>query len=240
MIKNISATLILTLLLLSCNSKNKTDKTTNWKTDNYIDSVQILLTNQYNLNESSSFGASSFLVKAKNDTLLCTAKHLLGDAMGIIPEVKTDKFNSVLVSWKAFPRGDKLSKDTITGTKLVNEKIADVDIILQECKLGESNNIIALTPRFTRAKKGERFEIIGCEYTDFDCHQRSYYATMDSYESGLIALKSETKFEATGFSGAPVIDSKGLVIGVLSAGGEFEGDLYLFIEPLTKVKTYLQ
>ncbi|MGH1384540.1 hypothetical protein [Kordia sp.] len=240
MIKNLSTILLLAFLLFSCNSKHKESELTNWKTENYIDSVQILLTNEYKFNEAYSSGASSFLVKAKNDTFLCTAKHLIGDAMGIDPEIKTDAFNSSLIYWKAFPRGDKLSKDTIIGSKLVNEKISDVDIILQECKLEQSNNILALTPRFTRAKRGERFEIIGCEYIDFDCHQRSYSATMDSYESGLLILKSATNFSANGFSGAPVIDSKGLVIGVLSGGGEFEGNLYVSIEPLSKVKKYLQ
>ncbi|MFK7749602.1 MAG: hypothetical protein AB8B65_14495 [Kordia sp.] len=240
MIKKLSTILVFTLLLLSCNSKQENSNLINWKTKNYIDSVQVLLTNEYKFNEAYGSGASSFLIKTKSNTLLCTAKHLLGNAMGIDPEVKTDKFNSSLISWKAFPRNDKLSKDTIIGSKLVNEKISDVDIILQECKLGQSNNIIALTPRFTKAKKGEQFEIIGCEYSEFDCHQRSYFATMDSYESGLLILKSVRNFNATGFSGAPVIDSKGLVIGVLSGGGEFEGNFYLSIEPLVKVKKYLQ
>ncbi|MEM6687062.1 MAG: trypsin-like peptidase domain-containing protein [Bacteroidota bacterium] len=196
--------------------------------------------NDYKFAEASGSGASAFLVKSKKDTLLCTAKHLLGEAMGIEPEIKTTEFNSALHYWKAFPNTDKLSTDTIVGTKLITEKINDIDIILQECKLGKNNTILPLTPRFKDAKYGERFEIIGCEYIDFDCHQRIYYATAETYEGGQLFLRSKTDFNPVGFSGAPVIDAKGFVIGILSGGAEFQGNLYLAIEPLSKVKTYLQ
>lgn len=234
---------------MGCNSQNQENKIEtqieeskreSWKIDNYIDSVQILLTNEYQLNESFGYGASSFLVKAKGDTLLCTAKHLLGEAMGISPEIKTENFNSALVYWKAFPRNNKLSNDTIFSNKLVTIQASSVDIILQECELGKGINIIVLTPRLSKALQGEKFEIIGCEYSDSECHQRKYYATMDSYEGEQILLKSETKFTPSGFSGAPVIDAHGLVIGVLSGGGDFEGELYLSIEPLSKITTYLK
>ena len=234
---------------MSCNAQGGRDKNSSkaadskkesWKLDNYIDSVQILLMNEYQLNESTGYGASSFLIKGKGDTLLCTAKHLLGEAMGIRPEIKTKNFNSALVYWKAFPRSGKISNDTVFSTKLITEKHNNVDIILQDCKLGEENNIIALNPRFSKAKKRERFEIIGCEYSDSECHQRRYFAVMDSYEDGKILLKSETKFAPSGFSGAPVIDANGLVIGLLSGGGEFEGSLYLAIEPFSRIETYLK
>ena len=77
-----------------------------------IDSCQILLTNEYEVNGSQSYGASSFLIKSKEDTLLCTAKHLLGEAMGISPEIKTDSFNSYDFKWLAYARNDTLSSDT--------------------------------------------------------------------------------------------------------------------------------
>lgn len=235
--------IIISLLIFSCDSqKNGTKKNTveDWKTTNYIDSVQILLTNEYQFTETSGYGASSFLIKSKNGPLLCTAKHLLGEAMGINPEIKTDSFNYKFKSWKAFPRQSTLSKDTIMCTKLTTEKINNVDIILQECKLGLKNDIVVLNPRFSRAKVGEKFEIIGCEYSDSNCHQRKFYATMNSYENGQLLIKSESNFVASGFSGAPVIDAKGLVIGILSGGLEFEGELYLSIELLTRVKAYLE
>ncbi|MFT6747894.1 MAG: hypothetical protein ACJAZ2_002251 [Glaciecola sp.] len=247
--KNAILAIILTLFLTNCDSQTQETKTKNqieinkienWKTTNYIDSVQILLTNEYQLNESRAHGASSFLILAKGDTVLCTAKHLLGDAMGISPEIKTEKFDSALVYWKAFPRNNLLSSDTIYSTKIITKQTDSVDIILQNCVHGMENNIIVLKPRLSKAAQGEKFEIIGCQYSDSECHQRKYYATMDSYEEGKMFLISETKFIVPGFSGAPVIDSNGLVIGVLSGGGELEGELYLAIEPFSKIETYLK
>lgn len=241
--------LLVVLLMVSCNSQgqnnnkdpeNKEVKSEPWKLENYIDSVQILLTNEYKLDDSFGFGASSFIIKSGVDTYLCTAKHLLGEAMGISPEIKTSRFNSSLEYWNAYPRNGKIANDTISVSKLITEKQNDIDIILFECQLEKNNAITALTPRFSKPKRKEKFEIIGCEYSDSECHQRRYYATMDSYEDGKILLKSEVNFTPSGFSGAPVIDSRGLVIGLLSGGGEFEGELYLAIEPISKVEKYLK
>lgn len=231
---------LLVILTISCTSQETATQPETWKTKNYINKVQILLTNSYEFEQASGSGASSFLIKAKGDTLLCTAKHLLGEDMGIEPEIKTTDFNTFLKYWKAFPRHHKISKDTIIATELVTEEINEIDIILQKCKTGTKNNIIALSPRFTKAKTGETFEIIGCEYSDFKCHQSIFSATYDSYEDGQLFVKSKTKFEPTGFSGAPVIDKNGFVIGILTGGGEYEGDLYLAIEPLTKIERYLK
>ncbi len=247
--KNSILAIVVTFLIMSCNSqehenKNKLHSEVEnkelWKSENYIDSVQILLTNEYQLNQSLEYGASSFLIKAKGDTLLCTAKHLLGEAMGISPEIKTDEFNSSLEFWIAYPRNGKITNDTISVSKLITEKQNDDDIILLDCHLGKENAIVPLTPRFSKPAKEERFELIGCQYSDSECHQQIYFATMDSYQGGQILLKSEVKFAPIGFSGAPVIDSNGFVIGLLSGGGEFEGELYLGVEPISKVENYLK
>lgn len=207
-----------------------------WKTEDYINSTQILLSNDYQLNTSSSRGASAFLIEAKGDTVLCTAKHLLGEDMGIEPEISTKDFNAALKYWKTFPRKNDLSNDTIYVTKLINEEINPIDIILQECTLGEKNNIQVLKPRLSKVRRGEKLEIIGCEYADRNCFQRKYDAIVDGYdEDGDLWIESSEKINLRGFSGAPVIDSNGFVIGVI-----YGGDESVIVTPITKVANHLR
>jgi len=211
-----------------------------WKVDNYLDSTQILLTNEYAF-QGSSFGsgANSFLIDAGEDTLLCTAKHLLGQAMGIFPEIKTSDFNSKLNYWKAFPRTDQISSDTIEGKTVANKAQSSADILLQKCSSVKSN-IQVLKPRFTTIKPNEKLEIIACELNDSTCHQKSYEVVLDEYNKGSIIVTTKEKFSPRGMSGAPVIDKNGYVVGVLVGGSPFKGQLYLSVELLTKVRTYLK
>lgn len=240
MIKNLLLTFTLSLYFINTHSQTITNKKQAWKTNDYINSSQILLTNEYKFGNSVFNGASSFLIETAKDTLLCTAKHLLGDAMGVIPEIKTSQFNKKLQYWKVYPRNNKLSKDTIWCTQLINEELNDIDIILLNCKLNQFNNIIPLKPRLTPLKSGEKLEIIGCEYEDFNCHQKKYNAILKDHYEEKILIESKTKFSMSGFSGAPVIDSNGYIVGVLSGGGEIGGQLYLTVTPITKLKNYLK
>lgn len=236
---------LLFLALLSCNSQpenHKYSKNLDWHTKDFLQNRQILLTNDYQLDNSASFGASSFLLKTnKGSTVLCTAKHLLGDAMGISPEVNTAQFNSALKFWNAFPRQYTLTDDTINGLSLINKEINSTDIILLNSKEQTTSTIQPLIPRLTEVRIGEQLELIGCEYADMECYQNSYKATMITFnEEGMYIIKPKKGLDFSGFSGAPVIDKNGYAIGVLSGGLTFEGELYLTIEPLTKVEQWLK
>ena len=236
--------LILFLIILqSCSSPEQPLIKQKWKTDHYIDSTQILLTNEYMLNGSFGFGASSFLLRAKKNTpVLCTAKHLLGEAMGITPEVETDRFNHVLKYWYSYARQNTITDHTVHCARLINEEINDTDIILLEYKKDTTTlDFQILTPRLSKLHPGEKLELIGCEYSDLGCHQKKYNATLISYEAdGMFVIKPETDFDVSGFSGAPVLDKNGYVVGVLSGGGIFNEEKYLWIEPLTKIREWLE
>ena len=53
-------------------------------------------------------------------------------------------------------------------------------------------------------------------------------------------MQAESIIQAIGMSGSPVIDASGYVVGVLVGGGVFEDKMYLSVEPLSKVKKYLE
>ena len=211
-----------------------------WMSDDYIDEVQILLSNYYELGPSTGYGASSFLVESDTATYLCTAKHLLGPAMGIEPEVSTKDFNQKLELWIAFPRADKITADTIRVKELITEEINEADAILLSVNLAEDHRVQSLKARFDSIPEGEPLFVIGCEYSDSDCHQKSYPAVMSSYPFGKIMIKLEQDFDASGFSGAPVIDANGFVVGILIGGGiGVQGDFKLTLEPMTSLKKWL-
>lgn len=205
-----------------------------------IDSVQVLLTNHFKLNDSETSGASAFLVEAKNDTLICTAKHLLGNAMGIEPEVDPSDFDSALVFWSVFTRANTLSDEELSVTRIITKKKNRLDAILLDYEPKDSLSLEVLKPRLTRVKKGETLYLIGCEYADQDCHQNLYALTFDEYLFGELYMTPEESFDLSGFSGAPVLDSNGYVVGVLSGGGESAGKTFLAAAPISGLKNYLE
>ena len=136
MIKNLFTYTCIIFLLFSfenCNSQaiNYNLKKEEWVKNNFSTWPQILLTNMYQFEgRRSGRGGSAFLIEYGNDTFACTAKHLLGDAMSIEPEVPLDSVNTLLIKWKLFARKNVLSNDTIIIKSLVKQEKTDKEDIL--------------------------------------------------------------------------------------------------------------
>jgi Trypsin-like peptidase domain len=187
---------------------------------------QILLTNDYEFKggvDRTGSGASAFLLQVGKDTFACTAKHLLGDAMGIQPEIPSDSVNQLLIHWQLFPRINQRSNDTIEVRGLVNEAVNEKDILLLNI-LHAPTNLKPLKPYFGALKLGQKLKIIGCELGDRTCSQKLYNASFYSMEpeTEVMYIVPETEFDGVGFSGAPVIDEYGYVVGILTAGAVIE------------------
>jgi len=72
---------------------------------NLVREHQVLLTNSAQFTGHSELnGASSFLVKYHNKVYAITAKHLIGEAGGVEPEIKINELNKYFKRWKMFPR----------------------------------------------------------------------------------------------------------------------------------------
>lgn len=211
-----------------------------WKKGDYLNSRQIVFTNAYGFKDGrSTTGASSFFVQGKKGPVLCTAKHLLGAAMGITPTVETSDFNAKMDFWKVYARNDALFADTLSVSGIVSSNPDFSDIIVLNCSFEKNEKLLALKPRFSRVNVGEELEIIGCEYGDPSGMQKSFKVFHEEYDGGKLIVKSKTKFVATEMSGSPVVDASGYVVGVLVGGSAFQGNMYLSVDPLTRVKKYL-
>ena len=232
--------LVVFIIFASCLDDTKYNQAENWMVDGFIDSTQILLTNQYSFRDSEKNGASSFLIVSTKDTFLCTAKHLLGDAMGVYPEIPTMEFDTALDYWKAFPRTDKLSSDTVVIQQIVNDRHSPKDIIMLSCSIPKNNKVQTLRPRLSRVEIGEKLYLIGCEYTDSDCHQRLYPTKLDAYYEGMLSFSIDSTVNIAGFSGAPILDEKGFVVGVLSSSHTNDNDIEYYLgESINAVRRFL-
>jgi hypothetical protein len=238
----ITITLLLAVFisLSSCSEKEQTTSTeTNpaVKVEINLDSSNVILTNQFSFNDGRyAMGGTSFILTSKKGAVLCTAKHLLGEAMGISPEVKTVDFNQSLDYWSAFAHNTEALEDTVQVRSIVNESPSGVDILLLNFK-GDADNMLALSPRYSKVQPKEALRIIASEIGRNE--PQFFDVVMDEYNKASFIVRAKKSFNPRAMSGSPVIDANGHVVGVLVGGGHFEGDLYLTVEPLSRVKKYL-
>ncbi len=168
-------------------------------------------------------GASAFLINYRNKVFAVTAKRLLGEAMGVEPEIRVDDLKKLLISWKMFPRVKINAQfDTIIiGVNNLNYDSFNYDILLLEVT-NTKFNILPLNPDFNLPAKGDNLYIIGCPYNQENCKQNVYEIFYDSFEEETSRLNFiiKTKFELSGFSGAPIVNKYGKVVSILTSGWE--------------------
>ena len=205
---------------------------------------QVLLTNLASFKEHNKgmSGASAFLINYRNKIFAVTAKHVLGEHMGVVPEIKLKDFNDYLVTRKMFPRVPiNPQVDTVEIGKLkLNYDSLSKDILLLEVA-NAGFNTFPLNPIFTFPTKGEKLYIIGCPYSQPKCKQNTYEVFYDSYddETSMLIFQIKSKFEVAGFSGAPIVNSNGNVVSVLNVGMSDGTNQYIagtFIKEIEKVK----
>ncbi|MES2850193.1 MAG: trypsin-like peptidase domain-containing protein [Bacteroidota bacterium] len=237
--------LCLVLTASSCFSQQKYPATiSNTTVSELVSNKQVLLTNyaRFKGYKTTLEGASSFLINYNNKVYAVTAKHLLGPAMGIEPEVKTTELKKHLAQWRMFPRvAVKSSLDTVLVKpgELLYDSLKNDILMLEVATL--KTNTTALTPNFSLPEKGDKLYLIGCPYSQSTCRQNIYEVVFDSYDPAGSVLNCiiETDVVLTGFSGAPIVDSKGNVVAVLITGGSDGKTKYVFgtsIKEIQKIK----
>ena len=233
------------IVLISCTDSSKTysDLKNNASTiEELVSKNQILLTNEASFKDHTALnGASAFLIEYKQGIYAVTARHLLGEAGGVEPELKPEDLATYLTSWKLFPRvGSALSTDTVIIKKSdFNYGSSTSDILLLEIE-DQAVKQYALTPTFKLPKENDPLFIIGCPYSEADCKQNTYSVTYVDYDEdshSIVCLITE-KVELAGFSGAPILDGNGHVVALLTGSVQNEGKDYVmgtFIKEIEKI-----
>jgi len=213
--------IIFLILLVSCGGGPETTRTA-WIDEPQDQWPRIAMVNEIEyIDQYFPVAGCSFLLEAGGDTVAATAKHVLiyfkSDSM------RTTSFENTLVSWTMHPKDDP--GDSVVTGRLINEDPAERieyapsrnDWLLFEIAR-TSPGMEPLQFREKPLVEGETVYIIGWRYTDLDCRQRVYRGKLAGWENGEVIISTEDLADNTipGLSGAPVIDSDGRLIGLMS------------------------
>ncbi|MBO2008917.1 serine protease [Hymenobacter negativus] len=234
------------LSLAACNGPSSQTKEAaappvkNWMAEPFTQSPQVLLANGATFADGQHLdGASAFLVQVGQRQYALTANHLLGADGGIEPTKKRSLVNGELVSWKLFAR--QRATDTVRLDKLLNAVDSDSSDALVFSIKGGGTGYQALTPRYDAPAQGEEVYLIGCPYAEADCTQNRYPVRVEETSDTEYLLAQNESPTLSGFSGCPVVDKQGRVIGLLSFTlQEPSGKKHTMITPIGVVKRYLQ
>lgn len=227
--------------LIGCIESSK--KTPNLNIVNFNNKHQVLLTNEADFKEHTSlYGASSFLIDFNNKVYAVTAKHLIGNAGGVEPEILPINLPQTIENWKMFPRVEnKISNDTVT-ISTVNYKLVQTNADILLLKINDyKGNLYKLKPNFELPEEHDSLFIIGCQYSDEECRQNiypCYYLNFDM-QSKILICELNKKIELSGFSGAPIIDKYGFVVAVLTIGWEDNGKYFVGGTFIKEIENYI-
>ncbi|RAW02213.1 trypsin-like peptidase domain-containing protein [Pseudochryseolinea flava] len=173
---------------------------------------------------SFDYVATGFLIDTGSDTVAATVKHALW-----VAKTKSMRTVSVpdLARWIMHPKGNL--KDSVVIDKLINADTTEIlsgpqstitqrDWLVFTTKY-RSTNIQPLKARYTAVKRGERIYFTGCPYSSSTCTTQE--ATVLYTEGDRIIFTAPENLNVGGYSGSPLIDQSGFLIGILG-GSSFD------------------
>jgi hypothetical protein len=178
-----------------------------------------------------------FLLKYNQDTFAITAKHII--CVAKTDQMITTNFANGLKQWIMHPKDKK--EQTVILDRLLNEDTTDSltfdfinrhdttynDFLIFKIKQNNSK-VKPLEMRNTKLKKGEILYAIGWTYNDNDCPQKIYKYSYSQTKGTRFTMRLINAPEnGGGLSGSPVVDSEGLLVGIISG---FD------IDPITREK----
>lgn len=240
---------VILLLCINLSCANEDPTPPEWIGKAFSEWPQILLTNEaYFDGHTSLFGASSFIIETEKGTLyLATAKHLLGAAGGVEPPLGVNDFNTVIDSWYIYPRTDLDSYISLSKVSVKGLDNPEFDWLILDIPSLENDNLPAY-PLKIRKKPitvGEKVYLIGVPYSEPDKSQNLYKGVVNQrYYNDRFRFTISPLVDLTGFSGAPILDEKGFIVGILTTGYVSNTDENLYSEAggedIVSILPYLQ
>ncbi len=225
----VAMTLILAQGLVGCRRSATPEP---WAAKSHSEWPQLVLTNDAQFNEHSALqGASAFLVRTDDGRVLAaTALHLVGAAGGVEPEIAIADLDRAIRRWTMFPRTLRDRAVEVGGIAADDLDAPNLDWLILAIKNQPSS--LPATPlkiRSEPAQIGEEVLLVGCPYSERRCVQNVYTGKVTARRADRFRYDIAPPVDIHGFSGAPVVDRNGYLVGVMTVwfDARKDGEKYL-------------
>jgi hypothetical protein len=189
---------------------------------------------------------NGFFIRTRSGQVLAgTARHLLGSDGGVQPTVKLSEFNSALKEWTMTTRTTPPKSARIAGLHGSPENYgALTDWAVFKVNPDDVANLPTepLAPRLAAVENGSTVYLVGAGIAG--TKQEVHRATITMATDWRIEAKLDKPIELTGFSGSPIVDSDGNLVGVLTssrAQADKDGKISSFVaDSVMEVKKLLR
>jgi uncharacterized protein (TIGR03000 family) len=186
---------------------------------------QIVLTNYAEFDGHAPFGkpgdsfASSFLIQTSTgEVFLVTSAHLITDERNCNPPIPVGQLDGMLKAWYAYPRGDYDTRIAARG--LASPALDNSYLDWLVLKIDLPRDRIPFQPlsiRKTPVQPGERIYFVATPYRGpgSDRSQNVYPGRVGqrSNDGYTFSFVLDDSVNRRGFSGAPIIDANGYLVG---------------------------
>ena len=174
---------------------------------------QLLWENSFKSAEEQFDGASAFLMQLPTGQVVgVTARHVFGDTLDVAALEKPKTVYALFPHGK--PHGTvRMRKVAWDPTAMAGDK--PLDCVMMTADVESHYPAEVLKPRQTPPVVGETVYLLGVPYEDKAAqHVYKGVVTSEDGDESMFGYEFEGTPETRGFSGAPVIDANGLVLGI--------------------------
>ncbi len=178
---------------------------------------QLVLTNKATFSGHTPLvGCSSFLIKMPDGKVVMgSAKHLLTEIGGVVPDVVLGDLDASLTRWQIGPRNGFASAIDVKGIAETANNEAGHDWLLMELASPDTRlPCTPLVPRLKHVQVGETVYLVSVPSSDRISPQGFFKGVVTSRPSKhYFQYTFDTPVHIGGFAGAPIVDTDGLLLG---------------------------
>jgi hypothetical protein len=189
---------------------------------------QIMLTNLADLHRRDPLeGASGVLVRGESGALYgVTVSHLLGALAPAGRDIAPASLKTYLKGWTFHRRDDEEAAITFRGVhdELFTRRFQSLDLlVLTKPENADSTPATSLRVASASRRPGDAVFVVGVPYDSPTQKQQVYACTVDAMSKDGITVSTTDNFDPSGFSGAPIVDKSGHLIGLVRGGSKADG-----------------